>query len=934
MRNLKPFLKLELKGVKNENGTVQDFSGNGNHGTITNATIVDGRNGQAMRFDGTDDKVVVSDNSAIQNIFDGGGSISCWVKPNSDGEGNFGRIINKSDRTTNGWLFSVSYESNGKVKIELYYFFSDTVGYWLSTNAEVPIGSWSFIVITYDNSSTSNDPIIYVNGNVKSLTEDSAPIGTRDSDIGEDIYIGDDTGSSNCFDGDIQDLRFYNTELTADEVEAIYKQNIRSSALVPVGKFRNYMEFDGSNDGISIAHASQVGLNMGTSDFLISLWFKTTNDGYLINKKDGTTAWQFQVFSHVVKGWIGDGTNSAGVESSTSVDIGKWYHTIFSMDKSSATGNVIYLDNVDVSNNRDDPSGVGDLDNTESVDVGRRSDDSNYFTDNIANVRVFNFGKDGLPTGTAFTNLIKGLYEKPNAPLSEYDSDLAPYEDADRTELVTNGTFDADSDWTKAGNITINGGAAHFNNEVLNTSLTQTIAFPQGKKLVVEFTISNISGGGIKINVGGNHESSAFTTNGTHFFIPSGTSYTNTNFYIQSSADSTTCDVDDVSLKRVGEVAHWKLDESNGFKAIDQTSNSNDLTQTTVANQPAIIQDLEVKKSLEPVFYEPLKTASLKDWTVVSGAFEPVMGHFGGGTSTLGNELVVNGTFDSGGYYPWTSEGSTTIAVVDDGGYVLECTQSGVTSIWVYESPATTYTAGKWYKVSFRAKSISGNTNLALSRLTVDGTSYNFGGTITGSWVNYTYYIKMTKSGTAYVIFRLDNTGVYRIDDVSVKECQEPTQYGIKCTTAGTCGIVVPVQLQDLTKNRWEWTWKMYKGADANHAKVGFILDNIGFAASQEGYSFKFVATEAVVLTENSGGIPSDIASSAASYINNSQWYDCKVTRSAAGAFTFYVDGTIVNVSGGSGTNPVTDTTTTTAKYIVLDIDANDIVSLIRISRY
>ena len=61
------------------------------------------------------------------------------------------------------------------------------------------------------------------------------------------------------------------------------------------------------------------------------------------------------------------------------------------------------------------------------------------------------------------------------------------------SELVTNGNFDNDSDWTKGTGITISGGSANFTG-VAGQYLNQNINFVSGK--VYEITFNVLSGSG------------------------------------------------------------------------------------------------------------------------------------------------------------------------------------------------------------------------------------------------------------------------------------------------------------------------------------------------------------------------------------------------------------------------------------------------------
>jgi len=78
----------------------------------------------------------------------------------------------------------------------------------------------------------------------------------------------------------------------------------------------------------------------------------------------------------------------------------------------------------------------------------------------------------------------------------------------------------------------------------------------------------------------------------------------------------------------------------------------------------------------------------------------------------------------------------------------------------------------------------------------------------------------------------------------------------------------------------------------------------------------------------------------ATSYISINAWYKIKVTRTTDGEFTVYIKGgdfgndawTLVDVTGGSGSNPCTDGTYSESNYFVCDIDSGDRISNIKIT--
>jgi len=83
----------------------------------------------------------------------------------------------------------------------------------------------------------------------------------------------------------------------------------------------------------------------------------------------------------------------------------------------------------------------------------------------------------------------------------------------------------------------------------------------------------------------------------------------------------------------------------------------------------------------------------------------------------------------------------------------------------------------------------------------------------------------------------------------------------------------------------------------------------------------------------NSGSAGAKIFETVADYVQNDTWYNVRITRTTAGVFTVWIKSptdtnfptwTLIDTTGGSGTNPVTDNTYTTSNYIVIDADTGD----------
>ncbi len=69
------------------------------------------------------------------------------------------------------------------------------------------------------------------------------------------------------------------------------------------------------------------------------------------------------------------------------------------------------------------------------------------------------------------------------------------------SELVTNGNFDNDSDWSKETGWTISGGKASYNGSAINNALYQTISVTSGKIYKLTFTVVNYVSGTLIGNI-------------------------------------------------------------------------------------------------------------------------------------------------------------------------------------------------------------------------------------------------------------------------------------------------------------------------------------------------------------------------------------------------------------------------------------------------
>ena len=198
---------------------------NGNDGTATNfasqerarGTLTRNGGGSAL-FDGSNNRVTVTDTAVLQNVFDGGGSVVAAFSALSDGALNVGAVARKS-----GWRWFVNSESGGFVALTFQQLFSGTNGQW-DTDVDIPLGKNIYVVVTYDADAVGNNPTMYIWDGTSfttrtvgdGLTESTGPpTGTRTTDVGTALTIGNDPGDATSFDGHIDDFGIYDSALTS-----------------------------------------------------------------------------------------------------------------------------------------------------------------------------------------------------------------------------------------------------------------------------------------------------------------------------------------------------------------------------------------------------------------------------------------------------------------------------------------------------------------------------------------------------------------------------------------------------------------------------------------------------------------------------------------------------------------------------------------------
>ena len=195
-------------------GNVNDHSGYGNHGVLSGAGYVDDRAGNsnaALHFDGSDDRVQVANNTALN--FGDAISVSLWINV----EEFFGREAYPISHGNweNRWKISIT---NGRVRWTV----KTNAGIRdLDSATELVADTYYHVVALYDGSNFD----IYLNGVLDQHTTHSGEIQQTSHDLTIAQVLPGNPGYN--FKGIIDDVRLYDYAIDAETVTALYQEPVR-----------------------------------------------------------------------------------------------------------------------------------------------------------------------------------------------------------------------------------------------------------------------------------------------------------------------------------------------------------------------------------------------------------------------------------------------------------------------------------------------------------------------------------------------------------------------------------------------------------------------------------------------------------------------------------------------------------------------------------
>ena len=207
-------------------GNAIDLSGNNHHGTVNGATLTTDRNGNANNaysFNGSQN-IQVPYHADFDILPSGQYTISLWVKPasyNSNARALFVKCNYSTSAPTSMWDYGIYLITNNTIMIGYH---STHVCF---SNTHLLAGQWYCVTATYNN----GDWKIYINGTLDAQVLNS---GLYILQSLNGIGIGcKGQAPLDFFDGQLDDIRFYNRALAVTEISALCS----SSPLLPVSNF-------------------------------------------------------------------------------------------------------------------------------------------------------------------------------------------------------------------------------------------------------------------------------------------------------------------------------------------------------------------------------------------------------------------------------------------------------------------------------------------------------------------------------------------------------------------------------------------------------------------------------------------------------------------------------------------------------------------------
>lgn len=200
-------------------GNANDSSGNGHNGTVSGATLDNGRLGQSYLFDTTSEYIDFGGNVNWGNQ----SSMAFWIKFSSFNTTYGDFIWQKREPGSNNGTWQISLDTSQ----QMYFYCYDGVGWKKKATSGVSLSTniWYHFIFVADIVNTGNSAI-YLDGRAQTLAfdETSSVFGSNTSTLR--LGYCSNSGTNYTFQGNVDDTIIENRLWSPAEAKAIYNQGM------------------------------------------------------------------------------------------------------------------------------------------------------------------------------------------------------------------------------------------------------------------------------------------------------------------------------------------------------------------------------------------------------------------------------------------------------------------------------------------------------------------------------------------------------------------------------------------------------------------------------------------------------------------------------------------------------------------------------------
>lgn len=196
-------------------------------------TATAGRIGSALPFNGTTDSIDYGSDTAVDNVFAGGGMVEAWVRPATPGENNIGRIVSKENMS--GWAFAVNVSTVSASFSFQHNANGGSFGGWVAPANVLAANVWHHVTALYNKDVSTNDVTLFLDGAAVTVTRFADPDPPMTSDANSTLMVGNRPANDRTFDGLLDEVRLSSISHSAEWIGTQYRNQSDPLTFYTVG---------------------------------------------------------------------------------------------------------------------------------------------------------------------------------------------------------------------------------------------------------------------------------------------------------------------------------------------------------------------------------------------------------------------------------------------------------------------------------------------------------------------------------------------------------------------------------------------------------------------------------------------------------------------------------------------------------------------------